>query len=421
MATKAQNAAQPYGLTDELVDSLLQGNTNYNDIFGEGGLYRTLTKRLFERMLETEMSEHLGYEKHFKDASEETLAKGGNARNGSSKKTVRTAHASVELNIPRDRKNEFEPRIIPKGTTRLPEIERTIIALYGGGMSTRDIEQELYRAYGINASPTFISEVTDSILEDVRQWRNRPLDAIYPVLFLDGFRLNVRDNGKVICKCLYVALAVDKHGQKQCLGLWLAQTESASFWLQVLTELRNRGLQDILIATTDGLTGFTEALHSAFPKCQHQTCIVHLLRNSMAFVSYSDRKHIAADFKGVYTAATEDEALVALAVVEQKWGTKYPAVTQSWRNNWHKVIPMFQCMPDLRRLIYTSNPIESVNRGLRKAVKTRTIFPNDEAVFKLMFLTVQRLEAKWTMPIKDWASTLNQLEILFPGRLNIFS
>jgi putative transposase len=288
-------------------------------------------------------------------------------------------------------------------------------------MSTRDIEQELYRAYGINASPTFISEVTDSILEDVRQWRNRPLDAIYPVLFLDGFRLNVRDNGKVICKCLYVALAVDKHGQKQCLGLWLAQTESASFWLQVLTELRNRGLQDILIATTDGLTGFTEALHSAFPKCQHQTCIVHLLRNSMAFVSYSDRKHIAADFKGVYTAATEDEALVALAVVEQKWGTKYPAVTQSWRNNWHKVVPMFQCMPDLRRLIYTSNPIESVNRGLRKAVKTRTIFPNDEAVFKLMFLTVQRLEAKWTMPIKDWASTLNQLEILFPGRLNIFS
>ncbi|MCA6379694.1 MAG: transposase, partial [Cytophagales bacterium] len=192
MATKAQNAAQPYGLTDELVDSLLQGNTNYNDIFGEGGLYRTLTKRLFERMLETEMSEHLGYEKHRKDTAEQTLAEGGNARNGSSKKTVRTAHASVDLNIPRDRKNEFEPRIIPKGTTRLPEIERTIIALYGGGMSTRDIEQELYRAYGIHASPTFISEVTDSILEDVRQWRNRPLDTVYPIAFFDGFHLNVR-------------------------------------------------------------------------------------------------------------------------------------------------------------------------------------------------------------------------------------
>lgn len=420
MATKAQNAAQAYGLTDELVDSLLHGATTHEEVFGEGGLYRQLTKRLFERMLETEMTEHLGYAKHQKSGDEQRLSDGGNARNGSSGKTVKTAHSQVTLNIPRDRKGEFEPQIIPKGTTRLPEIERTILALYGGGMSTRDIADELYRAYGIEASASFISEVTDSILEDVKQWRNRPLEAVYPIAFFDGFRLNVRENGKVVSKCLYVALAVDTTGHKQCLGLWIAQTESASFWLQVFTELRNRGLHDILIATTDGLAGFTEALHSAFPECKHQTCIVHLLRNSMALVAHKDRKAVAHDFKAVYTAPNEEEALRRLDHVEQAWKSKYPALTQAWRNNWAKVVPMFSFMPELRRLIYTSNPIESVNRGLRKSVKTRTIFPNDEAVFKLMFLTMHRLEAKWTLPIPHWVNALNQLHILFPNRMPNF-
>jgi len=247
------------------------------------------------------------------------------------------------------------------------------------------------------------------------------VDAVYPVAFFDGFRLNVRDNGKVISKCLYVALAVDTAGHKQCLGLWIAATESASFWLQVFTDLRNRGLEDILIATTDGLTGFTEALLSAFPRCIHQTCIVHLLCNTMALVATKDRAMVpmaavARDFKLVYTAPNE-EALRMLDTVEQTWKSKYPALSQAWRNNWAKIVPMFSFMPELRRLIYTPNPIESVNRGLRKSVKTRTIFPNDEAVFKLMFLTMQRLEAKWTMSIKDWANALNQLHILFPGRL----
>ena len=417
MATKAQNARQPYGLTDELVDSLLNGSTSHEEVFGEDGIYRQLTKRLFERMLETEMTDHLGYAKHQKPQGEEPVRQGGNARNGSSDKRLKTAHAQVEIAIPRDRQGRFEPKIIPKGTSRLPEIERTILALYGGGMSTRDIAAELHRAYGIDASPTFISDVTDSILEDVRQWRNRPVDAVYPVVFFDGFRLNVRDNGKVISKCLYVALAVDTAGHKQSLGLWIAATESASFWLQVFTDLRNRGLEDILLATTDGLTGFTEALLSAFPRCVHQTCIVHLLRNTMALVATKDRKAVARDFKLVYTAPNEEEALRMLDTVEQTWKTKYPAMTQSWRNNWLKVAPMFSFMPELRRLIYTSNPIESVNRGLRKSVKTRTIFPNDEAVFKLMFLTMQRLEAKWTMPIRDWTHALNQLHILFPERL----
>lgn len=417
MATKAQNARQPYGLTDELVDSLLNGSTSHEEVFGENGIYRQLTKRLFERMLETEMNHHLGYEKYQKPEHEQRLHDGGNARNGSSSKTLKTMHSEVELLIPRDRQGQFEPKIIPKGTTRLPEIERTVLALYGSGMSTRDIADELHRAYGIDASPTFISDVTDSILEDVKQWRNRPVDAVYPVAFFDGFRLNVRDNGKVISKCLYVALAVDISGHKQCLGLWIAHTESASFWLQVFTDLRNRGLEDILIATTDGLTGFTEALQSAFPHCVHQTCIVHLLRNTMALVATKDRKAVARDFKLVYTAPNEEEALRMLNTVEQTWKSKYPALGQSWRNNWLKVVPMFSFMPELRRLIYTSNPIESVNRGLRKSVKTRTIFPNDEAVFKVMYLTMQRLEAKWTMPIRDWANALNQLHILFPGRL----
>jgi putative transposase len=237
MATKAQNARQPYGLTDELVDGLLNGASTHEEVFGDGGIYRQLTKRLFERMLETEMTHHLGYQKHQKPDDEQRLSDGGNARNGSSKKTLKTAQSEVELAIPRDRNGQFEPMIIPKGSSRLPEIDRTILALYGGGMSTRDIAAELERAYGIEVSHTFISEVTDSIIEDVKQWRNRPLDAVYTAAFFDGFHLSVRENGKVVTKCLYVALALDTTGHKQCLGLWIAQTESASFWLQVFTEM----------------------------------------------------------------------------------------------------------------------------------------------------------------------------------------
>jgi transposase-like protein len=235
-------------------------------------------------------------------------------------------------------------------------------------------------------------------------------------MFCDGMFLKVREGGKVISKCLYVVMAVDRNGRKQCLGIWIAQSESASFWLSVFTELRNRGLNDILIATTDGLAGFGEALAAAFPKCIHQTCIVHLLRNSTAMVATKDRRAVAADLKKVYTASNEAEAARMLETFEATWNAKYPAVPKSWHNNWHKVVPMFAFMPELRRLIYTTNPIESVNRGLRKAVKTRTIFPNDTAVFKLMFLTFERLEAKWTLPIADWANVLNQLNILFPDR-----
>lgn len=416
MSTKRKDKAQPYGLTNEVIDVLLNGSASYDEVFGEGGLYRSLTKRLFERMLETELTQHLGYEKHRKPPEEFILASGGNSRNGTSSKTVSSSQGDIRLDIVRDRRGTFAPKIIPKGATRLPEIERTIIALYGGGMSTRDIAEELYRCYGIEASPTFISEVTDSINEDVRQWRNRPLEEMYMVMFCDGFHLKVRQDGKVITKCLYVVMAVDRNGHKHCLGIWIAQTESASFWLGVFTELRNRGLNDVLIATTDGLTGFGEALAAAFPKCVHQTCIVHLLRNSTAIVALKDRRAIAADLKRVYTAATEEEAARMLGEFEAKWNAKYPAVARSWRNNWHKVVPMFAFMPELRRLIYTTNPIESINRGLRKAVKTRTIFPNDTAVFKLLFLTIERLEAKWTMPIHNWADVLLQLNIIFPDR-----
>ena len=298
----------------------------------------------------------------------------------------------------------------------MPEIERTIIALYGGGMSTRDIADELYRAYGIEASATFISDVTDSIIDDVEQWRNRPLDSLYPIAFFDGFHLKVRENGKVVTKCLYIALGVDNDGLKQCLGIWIAKNESASFWLSIFTELRNRGLKDILIATSDGLSGFGEALKAAFPEGVHQTCIIHLLRTTITLVGTKDRKSVAVDLKAVYGAATENETERVLDAFETKWGNKYPAVSQSWRNNWHKVIPMFGIVPEIRRLVYTNNPIESVNRALRKSVKTRTIFPNDMAVFKLMYLTLERLESKWTQPIKDWASAINQLCILFPKR-----
>lgn len=419
MARKRKPSEQPYGLTDELVDSLLNGASTHEEVFGENGIYRQLTKRLFERMLETEMTQHLGYAKHQKPSGEPTIERGGNSRNGYSSKMLKTARNQVSLDIPRDRQDSFQPQIIPKGSTRLPEIERTILALYGGGMSTRDIANELWRAYGIEASATFISEVTDTIIDDVQAWRNRPLDPLYPIAFFDGFHLNVRDNGKVHTKCLYVALAVDMSGHKQCLGLWLAHTESAAFWMQVFTDLRNRGVEDILITTTDGLTGFTEAIAATFPLCVHQSCLVHQMRNSLALVASKDRKQVAADLKLIYTASNEQEAERMLTMFEDKWNTKYPAVARSWRKNWHKLIPMFDFMPELRRFIYTSNPIESVNRGLRKAVKTRTILPNDMAVYKLMYLALDRLEAKWTSPIKDWELALNQLSILFPERLTL--
>jgi putative transposase len=406
-------------LSTEEIDRLLNGATTHEEVFGEGGIYRTLTKQLFERMLETELTHHLGYEKHQKPLTEQTLERGGNSRNGTSSKTVDSIQGSLQLDIARDRNGTFEPRIIPKGTTRLPEIERMVLALYGGGMSTRDIARELNRAYGIDASPTFISDVTDSIVADVEQWRARPLDAVYPVAFFDGIHLKVREGGKVITKCLYVAIGIGIEGRKHCLGIWLSHVESASFWLGVFTELRNRGMEDILIATTDGLTGFTEAIAAAFPKCIHQTCIVHLLRSSMALVSLKDRTAVAASLRAVYTAPTEDEGLRHLDAVEQEWGAKYPAMIQSWYNNWHKVMPMYSFTAELRRLIYTSNPIESINRVLRKSIKTRTIFPNDMAVYKLMYLSISNSEERWIVATPNWPDVMNQLVILFPGRIAI--
>ena len=421
MATKKKQSPQKvpaYGLTDELVDNLLQGSTSYEEVFGEGGIYRTLTKRLFERMLETEMSHHLGYDKHQKPRDEEPLHTGGNARNGHSSKNVKAAHSEVELSIPRDRQGTFEPRIVPKGSRRLPEIERTIIALYAGGMSTRAIADELYRGYGIEASASFISDVTDSIIDDVEEWRHRPLETLYPVAFFDGFFLKVRENRKVVTKCLYIGLAVDSVGVKQCLGLWIAETESAAFWLDIFTELRNRGLQEILIATTDGRTGFEQALQAAFPQCLHQTCILHLLRHSTAIVLTKDRPMVNSALKAVYTSVNEEQALQALDRFEKEWGSRYPGVVKAWRNNWSKVIPMFSFMPELRRLVYTNNPLESLNRGLRQAVKTRTIFPNDTAVFKISYLVIQKMEERWRNPIADWPHIFNQLQILFPNKIS---
>jgi putative transposase len=406
-------------LSTEEIDRLLNGATTHEEVFGEGGIYRTLTKQLFERMLETELTHHLGYEKHQKPLTEQTLERGGNSRNGTSSKTVDSLHGPLQMDIARDRNGTFEPRVIPKGTTRLPEIERMVLALYGGGMSTRDIAKELNRAYGIDASPAFISDVTDSIVADVEQWRARPLDAVYPVAFFDGIHLKVRESGKVITKCLYVAIGIGIEGRKHCLGIWLSQVESASFWLGVFTNLRNRGVEDILIATTDGLPGFTEAIAAVFPQCIHQTCIVHLLRNSMALVSHTDRKAVAASLRAVYTAPTEEEGLRHLDAAEQEWGAKYPALVQSWYNNWHKVMPMYSFTAELRKLIYTSNPIESINRVLRKSIKTRTIFPNDMAVYKLMYLSISNSEERWTIATPNWSQAINQLIILFPGRIAI--
>jgi len=285
-------------------------------------------------------------------------------------------------------------------------------------MSTRAIADELYRAFGIEASASFISDVTDSIINDVEDWRHRPLEALYPVAFFDGFFLKVRENRKVVTKCLYIGLAIDSLGVKQCLGLWIAETESAAFWLDIFTELRHRGLCEILIATTDGRTGFEQALQAAFPQCLHQTCILHLLRHSTAIVITKDRPMVNKALKDVYTSVNEEQALYALDRFEKEWGLRYPSVVKAWRNNWSKVIPMFSFMPELRRLVYTNNPLESLNRGLRQAVKTRTIFPNDMAVFKLSYLVIQKMEIRWTKPIPEWSQISNQLQILFPNKIS---
>ena len=398
---------------DALVDQLLEGERP-EDILDEGGLVQELKKRLVERALEGEMTDHLGYEKHASEGRD-----GGNSRNGRTRKRVKTGDSEVDISVPRDRDGSFDPKLVPKGRRRLPGFDDKVIALYARGMTTREIQDGLKEIYGVEVSPSLISAVTDSVLEDVKAWQSRPLDPVYPVVYLDAIHVKMRSAGHVQNTAVYVALAITMEGTKELLGLWVGEAEGAKFWLSVLTELKNRGVQDILIASVDGLKGFPEAIESIYPKTQIQLCIVHMIRNSMRYVPWKDRRKVAADLRTVYTAATLEAAEQALGAFEAKWGAQYPMVVRSWRANWANLTPFFDYPPELRKVIYTTNAIESINSQLRKVVKKKGAFPTPESVRKVMWLAMMRASQRWSRPVKDWAKALNHLAVVFEGRVPI--
>jgi len=399
-------------VSNELIDSLLADYKTPEDLIGEHGLLKQLTKRLIERALEAEMAEHLGHGKH-----EPIANPAGNARNGRSKKTLKGEFGELPIKIPRDRLASFEPQLVPKHQTRWAGFDDKILSLYARGMTVREIKAHLEEMYGAEVSPTLISSVTDAVMDEVRTWQSRPLDALYPIVYLDCIHVKVRDNGTVRTKAVYLALGVNLTGEKELLGIWIAQTEGAKFWLQVVTELKNRGVADIFIACVDGLKGFPEAIEAVFPKTAVQLCIVHMVRYSLNYVSWKLRKDVATDLRAIYTAATSDEAERQLDAFDAKWGEAYPSIIQSWRRNWARIIPFFDYPPEIRKVIYTTNAIESVNMSLRKVSKNRGSFPSDDAVLKLFYLALENISKKWTMPIRDWKAALNRFTIQFGDRM----
>ena len=396
----------------ELLDSLLADYRKPEDLIGEHGLLKQLTKLLVEKALEAEMADHLG---HGKNEPVENPA--GNTRNGKSKKTLKGEFGELPIEIQRDRHGTFEPQLIPKHQTRWTGFDDKILSLYARGMTVREIQSHLEEMYGTEVSPTLISSVTDAVIDEVKAWQSRPLDALYPIVYLDCIHVKVRD-GSVRVKAVYLAIGINMSGEKEVMGLWIAQTEGAKFWLQVVTELKNRGVQDIFIACVDGLKGFPEAIEAVYPHAAVQLCIVHMVRNSLNYVSWKMRAEVAADLKRIYTCATADEAEQMLGEFEDKWDDAYLPISQSWRRNWARIIPFFDYPPEIRKVIYTTNAIESVNMSLRKITKNRGSFPSDEALLKLFFLALRNISKKWTMPIRDWKAALTRFTIQFEDRMN---
>jgi len=391
-------------IPDAVLDQLLAG-ADPKTVFDPNGLIDDLKKALAERVLNAEMDHHL--------AGEEP----SNRRNGYGKKTVITDTGQIELEVPRDRQARFDPQLIAKYQRRFPGFDDKIISMYARGMSTREIVGHLRELYGIDVSPDLISAVTDAVLEEVSAWQARPLEAIYPLVFFDALRVKIRDEGLVRNKAIHIALGVRADGTKEILGLWLEQNEGAKFWLRVMNELKNRGVEDVLIAVVDGLKGFPEAITAVFPQATVQTCIVHLLRHSLDFVSWKDRKPVAAALKGIYRAIDADAGEAALTAFEQSfWGQKYPAIAQSWRRAWAEVVPFYAFPGDVRRILYTTNAIEALNSKLRRAVRARGHFPSDEAATKLLFLVLNRSEKEWIMPPREWSMAKSQFAVLFGER-----
>jgi putative transposase len=394
-------------IRSELLDQLLCGS-DPKTAFEKDGLLDELKKALAERALNAEMEHHLQAE----------AADGrSNRRNGYGRKTVLTETGRMELDIPRDRDGSFDPQLIAKYKRRFPGFDEKIVSMYARGMSAREIQGHLRELYGLDVSPSLISVVTDAVLEEVAIWQNRPLEPVYPLVFFDAIRIKIRDEGLVRNKAAYVALGVRHDGTKEILGLWLEQNEGAKFWLRVMNELKNRGVEDILLAVVDGLKGFPDAIRAVFPEAVVQSCIVHLLRNSLDFVSWKDRKPVAAALKDIYRAIDDKAALVALEAFEEgPWGRKYPAIGQGWRRAWEEVIPFYAFPGEVRRILYTTNAIEALNSKLRRAVRARGHFPTDEAALKLLYLVLNQTEKEWTMAAREWCLAKAQFAILFGER-----
>jgi putative transposase len=401
------------GISVKLLDELLKDYEKPEDLLGKDGIFDQLKKAVMERALGAELTEHLGYEEG------DPSGKGsGNSRNGYGRKRVTTDNSQVEIEVPRDREGSFEPRLVRKRQTRLPGFDEKVISMYARGMTVREIRGHLEELYGIGVSPDLISRVTAEVLDEVKAWQSRPLERLYMVVFFDALRVKIRDEGVVRNKAVYLALGVRTDGTKEILGLWIEQNEGAKFWLLVMNELKNRGVDDILIAVVDGLKGFPETINTTFPKTRVQTCIVHLLRHSLKFVGFKERKQVAAALKAIYQAPTAEAAEESLSAFESTWDARYPAIGRSWRRNWEHVIPFFDFPPDIRRVIYTTNAIESLHSSIRKVIKNRGHFPNDEAATKLIYLALRNIEKKWIMPARTWKEALNQFAVLYEDRLN---
>jgi putative transposase len=398
-------------IDNKLIDELLKGYRKPEDIIGENGLLKQLTKALLERAMNAELTHHLGYEKHDPKGYHS-----GNSRNGTSEKTVKGEFGELELEVPRDRNGTFEPLIVPKYQSRFTGFDDKIISMYARGMTTRDIEAHLKELYGVEVSAGLISQVTDAVSEEVKSWQNRVLEAVYGIVYLEALYVKMRYEGRVENRAVYVAIGVDLEGHKEVLGLWTSANEGAKFWLSVLTELKNRGVKDLFIVCVDGLKGFPQAIEAVFPRAQVQLCIVHLVRASLNYVNWKERKQVAADLKPIYRAASAVEAEVELESFMAQWGGKYKAIGKLWKENWERVIPFFAFPAEVRKVIYTTNAVEALHRGLRKIIKNRGSFPSEEAALKLLYLGLRNMSGKWET-VQHWKEALNQFEILWGDRI----
>ena len=406
-------------LTEEMIEQLkadLSKAKNYEDLMGKDGAIKKLLSQSLEQMLESELAEHLGYEKH-SPAGRNT----GNSRNGKTHKTLKNDNGEIEITVPRDRNGEFDPIIVKKYERTIGPIEDKIISMYAKGMTTRDIQSHIQEMYGLDISATLVSNITDKIVHIATEWQNRPLESIYPIIFFDAIHYKVRDESKkVVSKAAYTCLGVELNGRKDLLGLWVGEAEGANFWLSVLTELKNRGVKDILIACIDGLKGFPDAINTVFPKAEIQLCVIHQIRNTLKYIASKDQKEFMKQLKTVYTAPTEEAALENLNVLEENWSQKYSLALKSWKQNWNNLATFFKYPEEIRTIIYTTNAVEAVHRQFRKVTKARSLFPNDDALRKMLYLAYRDLSKKWTIPIRNWSIVISNFSIIFEERLEPF-